>query len=178
MYKLPEQLISANKASVETLATFANATFAGVERLAALNLNTARAMLEDSVASTRALLAVKDVQDLVALQSNLVQPGLEKAAAYSRSIYDIASETQGVLSQVVDAQVSDLTKNASLAFEQAVKVAPAGSDQAVTALRSALSAANSAYDSMSKAAKQVTELAEARFADVTATVVNTGKKAA
>jgi hypothetical protein len=64
-----EQFASANKANVETLLTLANTAFASAERLAALNLNTARAMLEDSVANAKALLAVKDVQELVALQT-------------------------------------------------------------------------------------------------------------
>jgi hypothetical protein len=65
-----EQFASANKANVETLLTIANTAFASAERLAALNLNTARAMLEDSVANAKALLAVKDVQQLIAMQNH------------------------------------------------------------------------------------------------------------
>ena len=112
MYKLPEQLASANQASVETLVTFANAAFGGAERLAALNLNAARTMLEDGAANTRALLGVKDVQSLVSLQTTLSQPGLEKASVYSRSVYQIAAETQEALSEVVEGQVSKLSKAA------------------------------------------------------------------
>ena len=41
-----EQFASANKANVETLLTIANTAFASAERLAALNLNTARAVLD------------------------------------------------------------------------------------------------------------------------------------
>ena len=72
-----EQFASANKASVETLLTIANTAFASAERLAALNLNTARAILEDSVASAKALLGVKDVQQLIAMQTTLAQPAVE-----------------------------------------------------------------------------------------------------
>ena len=71
-----EQFASANKANVETLLTIANTAFASAERLAALNLNTARAMLEDSVTSAKALLAVKDVQQLMAMQTTLAQPAV------------------------------------------------------------------------------------------------------
>ena len=74
-----EQFASANKANVETLLTIANTAFASAERLAALNLNTARAMLEDSVANAKALLAVKDVQQLVAMQTTLAQPAVGRA---------------------------------------------------------------------------------------------------
>ncbi|HQY95329.1 phasin family protein, partial [Caldilinea sp.] len=82
MYKLPEQLASAHQASVETLMTIANAAFGGVERLAALNLNAVRSLLEDSTTNARALIAVKDAQGLVSLQTQLAQPGLNRATVY------------------------------------------------------------------------------------------------
>ena len=168
MYKVPEQLTSANKAGVETLVTIANAAFAGAERLAALNLNAARGLLEDSAANTRALLAVKDVKDLVSLHNTLAQPGLERATVNSRSVYQIATATQEALSDVVEGRISEMKKGASLTLDKAVKTSPAGSELAITAIRSALSAANSAYDDMSKVARQVTEITQAKFAAATA----------
>jgi len=107
MYKLPEQLTSAHQASVETLMTIANAAFGGVERLAALNLNAVRSLLEDSTTNARALIAVKDAQGLVSLQTQLAQPGLNRATVYSRSLYQIATETQKTLSAVIKTQVSE-----------------------------------------------------------------------
>ena len=166
-----EQFASANKASVETLVTSANTAFASAERLAALNLNTARAFLEDSVANTKALLSIKDVRELIAAQTSLAQPAVEKAVAYSRSVYEIATETQGELSKVVGAQVSDLNNNVTSALDKAAKNAPAGSEVAMSAVKSAITAANSAYDSMTKAAKQVTEIAEANVAAATSATV-------
>jgi phasin family protein len=174
-----EQFASANKATVETLLTVANTAFASAERLAALNLNTARALLEDSVANAKALLSVKDVQQLIAMQTTLAQPAVEKAVAYSRSVYEIATQTQEELSKVVEGQFSEINKNVSVALDKAVKNAPAGSDVAVAAVKSAIAAANSAYDSMTKAAKQVAEIAEANVAAATtATVKAVGNSAA
>jgi len=164
MTNVPAQIVSANKASVETLLTIANTAFASAERLAALNLNTARALLEDSVSGAKALLAIKDVQELLNLQTSLAQPAVEKAVAYSRSVYEIATQTQGELTKVYEGQVSELNGNVSSALDKALKNAPAGSDVAVAAVKSAIAAANSAYDSMTKAAKQVAEIAEANVA--------------
>jgi hypothetical protein len=113
---------------------------------------------------------------LVALQKSLAKPDTEKAADYTRRVYEIATQTQEALSHVVEAQVAELNKNLGLALDEAVKTAPAGSDLAVNALRSVISAANSAYDSMSKAAKQASEIAEANLAVAAAAV--TPKKAA
>ncbi|APR03472.1 phasin family protein [Thauera chlorobenzoica] len=177
----PEQFASTNKASVETLLTLANAAFASAERLAALNLNTARAILEDGVANTKALLGAKDVQELVSLQAALAQPIVEKAVAYARSVYEITSQSQEEVSKVMESQVAELNKGVASALDNAAKSAPAGSDVAVAAVKSAIAAANSAYDNMSKAAKQVAEIAEANVAAATnATVkaVSSGAKAA
>jgi phasin family protein len=180
MYNTPEQLASANKANVESILTLANTTFASAERLAALNLNTARNLLEDIVANAKSLMGAKDVQELMNVQASLAQPAAEKAIAYSRSIYEIATQTQEELSKVIEAQFAELNKNITSALDKAVKNAPAGSDVAVAAVKSAIAAANSAYDSMTKAAKQVAEIAEANVAAATnATVkaVTTAPKA-
>jgi phasin family protein len=171
MNAMTEQLASANKANVETLLSIANTAFASAERLAALNLNTARAMLEDSVASAKSLLAVKDVQQLMAMQTTLAQPAVEKAVAYSRSAYEIATQTQEELSKIVEGQFAELNKNIASALDKAAKNAPAGSDVAVTAVKSAIAAANSAYDSMNKAAKQVADMAQANVAAATSASV-------
>jgi phasin family protein len=171
MYTTPEQLTSANKANVETLLTIANTAFASAERLAALNLNTARVVLEDVMGNAKSLLAAKDAQELMSLQGMLAQPALEKAIAYSRSVYEIATQTQEEVNKVFETQYSELNKNLGSALEKAAKNAPAGSDVAVAAVKSAIAAANSAYDSMSKAAKQVAEMAEANVAAATSATV-------
>lgn len=167
MFTAPEQFASANKASVEALLNLANTAFASAERFAALNLNTARSLLEDSVANTKALLGAKDVQELMSLQTTLAQPSVEKAVAYSRSLYEIAAQTQEEISKIVEAQFTEANKTVATALDKAAKNAPAGSDVAVAAVKSAIAAANSAYDSISKAAKQVAEITEANVAAAT-----------
>jgi phasin family protein len=159
MLTTPEQLATANKANVEAMLTLANTAFASAERLAALNLNTARAVLEDSVNNAKTLLGAKDLQEVISLQATLAQPSVEKAVAYSRSVYEISAQTQE--------EFSEVNKNVAATLDKAAKSAPAGSDVAVAAVKSAIAAANSAYDTMSKAAKQVAEIAEANVAAAT-----------
>lgn len=167
MFTAPTQFATANKANIEALLTLANTAFASAERIAALNLNTARTLLEDGVNNTKALLGAKDVQELISLQSTLTQPSVEKAVAYSRSVYEIATQTQEEISKVVEAQFSEANKTVASALDKAAKNAPAGSDVAVAAVKSAIAAANSAYDSLTKAAKQVAEMTEANVAAAT-----------
>jgi len=167
MFATPEQFAAANKANIETLLTLANTAFASAERLAALNLNTARTLLEDGVANAKAMLAVKDVQELINLQTSLAQPLVEKVVAYARNVYEIASQSQEEISKLLESQIAEIDKGVASALDKAAKSAPAGSDVAVAAVKSAIAAANSAYDSMSKAAKQVAEIAEANVAAAT-----------
>ena len=171
MIATTENLASANKASVEAFLTLANTAFASAERLAALNLNTARSFLEDGMANAKALLGAKDLQQHVSLQSPLAQPSVEKLVSYSRNVYEIATQTQEEVSKIVESQFAEVNKNVASALDKAVKNAPAGSDVAVAAVKSAIAAANSAYDNMSKAAKQVAEIAEANMAAATSATV-------
>ena len=178
-YAIPEQFATSNKTYVESLLTIANTAFASAERFAALNLNTARSVLEGSVTSAKSLLAIKDVQELLSTQSTLAKPTLEKFVAYSRSVYEIGSQTQEELTKVFEAQYGEINKNISTALDKAAKSAPAGSDVAVAAVKSAIAAANSAYDSINKAAKQVAGIAEANVTAATnATVKAVGSTAA
>jgi phasin family protein len=178
MFATPEQLVSANKANVESLLTLANTAFASAERLAALNLNVARSALEDYVANIKAVLSVKDPQEFMSLQTTLAQPAVEKIVSYSRSVYEISAQTQEEFSKVWETQFAEINKNVAAALDQAAKSAPAGSDVAVAAVKSAIAAANSAYDSINKAAKQVAEITEANVAAATnATVKAVGAAA-
>ena len=183
-FNAPENFAAANKVAVDSLLTVANTALASAERIAALNLNTARSIIEDSVANSKALMGAKDVQEVVALQSSLAQPNVEKAVAYSRSIYEISAQTQEELSKLVEAQFADFQKNVAGMLDKVSKQAPAGSDVAVAAVKSAFAAANSAFDNMNKAAKQVAEMAEANVSAATNATVKavastaTKKKAA
>ncbi|MCK9989491.1 MAG: phasin family protein [Rugosibacter sp.] len=184
MNKLPAQFAEANKAGIEAMLTIANTVFASAERLAALNLNTARTMLEDGVANTKALMSAKDMQELASMQATIAQPSVEKAVAYSRSVYEIATQTQSELAKISEAQMAEMKSAMASMLDQSLKNAPAGSDAAVAAVKSAMAVANAAYDNMTKAAKQVTEIAEANVAAATSATIhavasgNKGKKVA
>jgi phasin family protein len=180
MYVTPEQIQTANKANVEAVLSLAATQFAALEKLANLNANAIRAAFEDSLANTRALLGAKDVQEFVNLQSTLTQPVIEKAIAYSKSAYEVATEANSELSKMAEKRLAEWNENFVSILDKATKNAPAGSDVAVAAVKSMLAAANSAYDNLSKVAKQATEIAEANVTAATETVkgLSKAKKAA
>jgi len=166
-----EQFIAAHKANIETLFGLTNKAFEGVEKLVELNLQVARASLGEAAETTQAVLSVKDAQELLALQASLLQPAAEKAAAYSRHLYDIVSGTNAEVGKVAEATIAEGQKKMLSVVDNAVKNAPAGTENAVALVKSAVAAANNAFESVSKATKQAAEVAEANFQAVTATAV-------
>ncbi len=179
MYATPEQFAAANKASVDALFTVAQAQFSAFERLSALNFNTTKAAFESSVSQAKALMSVKDAQEFANLSANVAQPALEKAIAYSRNVYEVASQTQAEVTKLAETQAAVMNKSLVALMDKLSANAPAGSDVAVAAVKSAMAATNSAYDSFTKAVKQATDLAEANVTAATANVVKqAGKKKA
>jgi phasin family protein len=178
MFKPNEQFAAANQTAVNLLLTVANTSLASVERLAALNLNTARAILADSAANVGSLLSAKDPQSLLALQTKLAKPAIEQAVAYSRSVYEILSQSSTGLSDIVAGQTAELKKNFAATMDQSLKHAPAGSEAVVAAMRSGIAAAGTAYDNMTNAAKQATAQFEANVASAGAAANRLISKAA
>ena len=162
-----EQFTAANKATVDSLLSVANTALASAERIAALNLNTARSALEDSVSGVKSVMGAKDPQAALAAQTALAQPAVDKAVAYARSAYEITSETQQELAKMVEAQFGDFQKSVAGMIEMATKSAPAGSESAVAAIQNAIAAATSAFGNMNTVAKQFADAAQANVAAAT-----------
>ena len=172
-----EQILAAHKANIETLFGLTSKAFEGVEKLVELNVTASRAALTEAASHTQAVLSVKDVQELMALQAGMLQPLAEKTASYSRHLYDIASGTSGEFTKAVEAKAGEAQKNFANLVDTAAKNAPAGSETAVAVMKSAVSAANNAFESVQKAVKQATDAAEANFNAVAASAADAAKTA-
>jgi len=167
----PDQLMAAQKANVETLFGLTHKAFEGVEKLIELNMQVAKTAMTEAAEATKAAMSVKDAQELLALQASLLQPSAEKAAAYSRHVYDIMASTNAELTSAAEAQMADAQKKMLATVDTAVKNAPAGTENAVALVKSAVAAANNAFESVHKAAKQAAEVAESNFQAMTSTAV-------
>ncbi|MEY4100640.1 MAG: hypothetical protein RL300_1811, partial [Pseudomonadota bacterium] len=69
-----EQVLASQKANVETLLGLTSKAFEGVEKIVELNLSASKAALAETGDTAKAMLSVKDAQELLALQSGLLQP--------------------------------------------------------------------------------------------------------
>lgn len=176
----PEQIVATSKANVEaglkTATSFVTTLFTAVERVSSLNLATARGAFDDSIAFSKAVLAAKDPKALAALHLGAVSPAVEKSVAYGRSLSAIGGDTQEELTKLVEGETSALSKNVEVTLDNLFKNAPAGSEPAIKAVKTALANASSAYEGAQKAAKQVAAAAQASVEKATAVAVeNVGK---
>jgi len=177
LYPTPESLSAAQKENLDAMMKLSHKAFEGVEKMVDLQLNAARTSLQETAEKFKALMSVKDAQEMVTLQASLMQPLAEKTVAYSRHLYDIASGTSAEFGKAAEAQATDAQKKFMSVVDNASKNAPAGSETAVAVMKSAVSAANNAMESVQKAVKQATEMAEANFNSVTSSAVNASKTA-
>jgi len=156
----PEQLIAAHKAQVDTLFGLASKAFEGVEKLAALNLQHARSTLADGAQQAQAALSAKDAQQWLALQTSLLQPTAEKAAAYRQQLMDLAGSAQADYVQAAQAQWNAAQQQFQAAWaralQQAGAAAPAGAGQALDLMNTAMAAATATYEQVQQAVHKAT----------------------
>ena len=159
----PEQLIAAQQANLAAATDLSKTVMAGFERVVELNMAASKAAFSESFTGLETLLAAKTPQDLLAVQASLAQPVYEKSAAYGRHLVDIATTTSAQLTKSTEGKMAEAQKAFTTVLENSLKNAPAGSDAAVAAIKSAIEAGNTAMENAQKAAKQAAQTAETNF---------------
>ncbi|CAG9187026.1 TIGR01841 family phasin [Cupriavidus pinatubonensis] len=163
-----EQMQSLQSAGIEILGGLADKGFASAQKLIELNLRAMKSSLGDAQEATRKALAARDVAELLALHNGLFQSAIEKALAYQRELFEIAVATQGDFAKVADAQFEESKRRMQEVIDSAGKNSPAGSEVALAAWQSALTAGASMCESMQQAARQAMEAAESNLNVATA----------
>jgi hypothetical protein len=107
----------------------------------------------------------------------LSQPTWEKAQAYAKSVYEVATTTQAEITSLLEEQLGELNKNVAGVLDGALKNAPPGSEGAVAAVKSIIQSASAAYESALKATKQMASIAESSAQAATTAVTAPRRKA-
>ncbi len=147
----PEQIAAAQKANFDTLFGLTNKAFEGMEKLVELNLQVVKSTLAESQENAQRALSVKDAQELLALQASLTQLVAEKVLSYGltcmksrrpRKPNSPASRKRSTKSRTARCKRSSTTSRRNV---------PAGSETAVAVMKSAITAANTTYETVHKA---------------------------
>ena len=110
MFPSIDELMKAQAEAFKTTNSVATTAFDGARKLLELNVQAARAGMEESSAQLKALLAARDVSALNTLLADLFsqfsKPEGNKAAAYVKDVYDIAQQTHSQVAELIEKQVA------------------------------------------------------------------------
>ncbi len=164
MFSTADQFSNATKESIESqLAAMRDITtkaLHSVAELAELNISIAKESLAHTSAAAQQMLTAKDVQEIFSLGSTQAQPGAEKALAYSRHVASIAAKAQAEFTKTVEDRVAVTSRQVTKLIDDLSNAAPAGSENAISFLKTSLANANAAYEQITKASKHAMESME------------------
>jgi phasin family protein len=182
MLSYQEQLSNATRSQMETMlemmTSMATKSFAGMEKIVELNMTVAKTSIEESTATMQQLMSAKDPQSFFAMTASQAQPSAEKALAYARHFAAITSGLQNEFTAATEVQIAENNRKVVALVEEVSKNAPAGSENVVNFMKSAIGNANAGYEQLSKSTKQAVEAMESNIANATAQMSHASAKAA
>ncbi len=177
MFKI-EQFSAANEAAIDQFAQLAKLSLSNIEKFTQLGLAATRANVEQATAHAQALASAKDVHEVIALNSAALEPVMKRAYAYSRSAYESAAEANSEVKRAFEQKSVEFNRAAIAALEEAFKYAPAGSESVVDNVKTAIAAAQSAYNNLATINKQIYDTVEATVEQNAATAKAAGTRRA
>jgi phasin family protein len=160
-----DQLMTAMRAGLEAqfslFNTLTTAAVESAEKVASLNMNAAKASVEESSVIAKQLLASKDTQEFLSLIAALPQPTAAKAVAYNRHLAEIASSAQAEFARATQEQFEETSRKFSALVDEAARNAPAGSENALAIMKTAIRNASGSYEQFARSSKQAAETMQA-----------------
>jgi phasin family protein len=161
MKNTPEQFTQLGNAAMASAAKMSKVSMDSAEKLMVLQLEFAKASLADATRLAKVLASVKDVKDLASLRSDTAESAMEKLMGYSRQVYEVASDAQAEMAKLAEERMALFNQTLAEGVDHASKSAPAGSDVAVAAMKSTMAATTAAFDSFTKAARNLASYSDA-----------------
>lgn len=156
----PTDFMKFQAEAVKATNALAAKSIEGIQKLADLNMKTAKASMEQSAEQVKVLMGAKDVKGMTETMTSLSQPNTDHVTAYVKDVYAITSETNQEVVSMVEGQVDESNKQLFAAIDAMSKNAPAGSETAISFMKQSLTAARTAYEQANKAGKQAAEMVE------------------
>jgi len=176
MFKI-DQFTAANEAAIEQFAFLAKLSLGNIEKFTEIGLGVARESIAQATRHAQSLAAARDVNEAIAINAAAVEPAIKRAYSYSRTAYEAAATTNEEVKRVLEANAAQLNKAAVAALEETLKYAPAGSESVVGNMKTAMAAAQSAYDNFAAINKQIYDTVEQNVATVQSAASKTAKRA-
>jgi len=183
--QLIEQLANNQRKISEAWLTIANQNFALGEKLTNMTLEMLRGNMERFAQQSQTLMAQKEPQAAWQEMQKFLSSNLEELMNQQRKVAELLKQHRNELSKVTEEQINAINKEIAELLDNLAKSAPAGSEVAINAAKSALAATSAAYENIQKAFQQVNEIVEADLTAATnaatkavSTAAQTAQKAA
>lgn len=167
MLNAPEQLTAVARTQLASQLQLATAVtdsmIESMEKVVGLNLQAAKATLESSVGSVQQLLSIKDPQEFLSASSAQAQPQTDIMLTYARHLASIATSTQVELAKAAETQVTESSRQMVSMLDEISRFAPAGSETAVSMMKSAIDNVSSGYAQLNRSAKVAIEAMESNM---------------
>lgn len=165
-----DHLIANQKSALDSLYRLSNISLNTGEKIVQHHLAIARDALDGQLEHHKSALAAKDLNQLLSIGASLAKPQVEQGVSYYRGLYDIQASAQDEFIKLVEHSNGELNKSISSVLDW-YSQSSGNSDLAVAAVKSAISAANSAFENANKTVRQVANIAEASVNAATSATV-------
>lgn len=130
MFSIHDRVSRAAQAQIEsqldTGATLADQAMYSMQQVTALNLNLARATLEQSNFAMRQVMSAQDADELLALAAAQIQPNARRTLDYGYYLVTITAGAQTGLIETVGARIADASRRLLALAADVERYAPAG----------------------------------------------------
>ncbi|MBN3766518.1 phasin family protein [Burkholderia sp. Ac-20365] len=162
-----DDITAAQRAGVQTFFNMTNEVVSGIEKLVQLNFG----VLRDGTQRAMDALANGELPGAASVRRGDLSV-IERTALYNRQVFDIVASTQAAIVRHATAQYEAQVSTVQADLSDAAQRAPAGAEVAVTAMNSAITAANAFYESVWKTVQQAVDTAESNVNVMTRSVAN------
>jgi len=174
----PEQMAAAHRTSVEASFALANKVFESFQKAVDLNLTTVRSGIAENEAVLINAVSGKSPQEWGPLPLGAGEPFAPRIRSYYSQLFAIASNAQLEFVAVANGQFAEQHRKLQNLIDDAAQHAPAAAESAITALKSAMTATGTWYETTRKAAQQAIHVAASNAEAVSTAVSKTAKRAA
>ena len=161
MLSTQEQFLAATKAhfdaQIQVITSLTSKAFEGVEKVIDLNVAAVKSSMQELSESGKGLGAAKDPQAFIAAVTATIQPAADKALEYGRQLTEITNSLQPHITKAAEDQLAQSRQKLQDILALAATNAPAGSENAVAALQSILSNADSSFDQLIQTTRKAVE---------------------
>ncbi|HWX12121.1 MAG TPA: phasin family protein [Trinickia sp.] len=160
----PDQLVALQKTNVDLYFDLAGKVVDGMAKMTELNMQVARSAFVESQKNVLKALSATQPSELSTLPAGVAEPVPEQVQSYARNLFEIASGVLAEFNRVAQVQVNAYDERLQTLVEEVGKSAPAGSEAAVAAWKSAIETTSSFYDTMQRSYQQATQAVQSNVA--------------